>query len=305
MSARTAGFVVGAADAGERLDRLLVQKVPGLGRRAARELFERGAVTLDGRHVRAATPAVAGSRVECMLSDEVPTPEPGLPLDVRLEQRAVLIVHKPAGQPTAPLGAGETGTLANALIARYPELAGIGHRPREPGLLHRLDTETSGLLVVARDAATFSRLTHALRAGQLEKRYLAVVAALDLPPSGVVNGALGPDPRRRGRVHVVPDPTREYARAAETRYRVLERTARFALLELDAARAFRHQIRAHLASLGAPLVGDALYGGPEWPGAGERHALHASFVAWRGERGTPGFEASAELPDDMRGLLES
>jgi 23S rRNA pseudouridine1911/1915/1917 synthase len=305
LSARTAGFVVGAADAGERLDRLVVQRVPGLGRRTARELFGRGAITVDGRRVRAATPAVAGSRVECVLTDEAPIPEPGLALDVRLEQPAVVIVYKPAGQPTAPLAAGETGTLANALIARYPELAGIGHRPREPGLLHRLDTETSGLLVVARNAPTFSRLTRALREGQLEKRYLAIVAALELPASGVVDGALGPDPRRRGRVHVVPDPTREYAREAETRYRVLQRTSRFVLLELEAARAFRHQIRAHLASLGAPLVGDALYGGPEWPGAGERHALHASFVAWRGEHGAPGFEASAELPADMQALLGS
>jgi 23S rRNA pseudouridine1911/1915/1917 synthase len=303
LSGNAARFVVSAADAGERLDRLLVRHVPGLGRRAARELFARGAVTADGRTVRAATPAVAGSLIECALPDESPTPEPTLPLDVRLEQPSVLVVHKPAGQPTAPLRPGESGTLVNALLARYPELSGIGHRPREPGLVHRLDTETSGLLVVARDATTFTLLTAALRGGRIEKRYLAIVAALDLPESGVVEGALGPDPRRRGRVELVPDPSLQYAREASTRYRVLERTKRFALLELDAARAFRHQIRAHLASLGAPLVGDALYGGPEWLDAGKRHALHASYVACRGDRTTPGFEVSAELPDDMRQLL--
>jgi 23S rRNA pseudouridine1911/1915/1917 synthase len=305
LSDQHAGFTVSAADAGERLDRLLVRHVPGLGRRTARELFERGAVTADGRPVRAGTPAVAGARVEVALPDELPTPEADLPLDVRLEADAVLVVHKPASQPTAPLAAGERGTLANALIARYPELAGVGHRPREPGLLHRLDTETSGLLIVARNAPTFELLTRELRGGRIEKRYLAIVAALELPASGVIEGALGPDPRRRGRVRVVPDPTQEYAREATTRYRVLGQTARFALLELDAARAFRHQIRAHLASMGAPLVGDALYEGPEWPGAGARHALHASHVAWPGSRTLPGFEASAELPNDMRGLMEA
>lgn len=248
-------------------------------------------------------PASAGSRIEVALADEGPLPEHALALDVRLERPTLLVVHKPASQPTAPLRTDEGGTLVNALLARYPELAGIGHRAREPGLLHRLDTETSGLLVVARDRAAFDTLTRALRAGRLAKRYLAITATVDLPAEGVVDAPLGPDPTRRGRVRVVPDPDRDYARAAETRYRVLETTAALTLLELDVARAFRHQIRAHLAAIGAPLVGDALYGGAAWPGAGARHALHASYVAWAGDRTEASFEVNAALPDDMRRLL--
>jgi 23S rRNA pseudouridine1911/1915/1917 synthase len=303
LTTRTSGFVVSAEEAGERLDRLVVRHVPGLGRRGARELFAARAVTVDGRHDLAGATARAGSRIEITLGDERPLAEPTLPLDVRLERATLLVVHKPASQPTAPLHAGERGTLVNALLARYPALAGVGYRAREPGLVHRLDTETSGLVVIARNAAAFDTLVRALREGRLAKRYLAITATTGLPADGVVGGALGPDPTRRGRVRVVPDPGRDYARAAETRYRVLETTPRFTLLELDVARAFRHQIRAHLAAIGAPLVGDALYGGAEWPGAGARHALHASYVAWAGDRTEASFEVNAALPDDMRRLL--
>ncbi len=303
MTTRTRRFVVNAAEAGERLDRLVVRHVPGLGRRGARELFAGGAVSLDGRTAVAGATAPAGSSIEVTLRDEQPLPEQTLPLDVRLERATLLVVHKPASQPTAPLHAGEQGTLVNALLARYPELAGVGYRAREPGLVHRLDTETSGLVVIARSGAAFDTLTRALRGGRLAKRYLAITATVGLPADGVVEDALGPDPTRRGRVRVVPNPSRDYARAAATHYRVLETTPRFTLLELDVARAFRHQIRAHLAAIGAPLVGDMLYGGAEWPGAGTRHALHASYVAWAGDRTEASFEVNAELPDDMRRLL--
>jgi 23S rRNA pseudouridine1911/1915/1917 synthase len=304
LSAPALAFVISVAEAGERLDRLLVKHVPGLGRRGARELFALRRVTVDGRSAPASAPAVSGTRVEVTPLDETPAAEPELALDVRLEAPALLVVHKPAGQPTAPLAAGERGTLANALLGRYPELAGVGHRPREPGLIHRLDNETSGLVIVARTPAAFEALARALRHGRITKRYLAITAARDLPASGVVEGALGPDPTRKGRVRGVPEPEREYSRAATTRYRVLATTAELTLVELEAARAFRHQIRAHLAAIGAPLVGDALYGGRAWPGMGARHALHASYVAWAGERTLPSFELNAELPDDMRRLFD-
>jgi 23S rRNA pseudouridine1911/1915/1917 synthase len=297
-----AAFVVNGAEAGERLDRLVVRHHPALGRKGARALIESGAVTLDGRRARPGTPAPSGSLVELTLPDERPAPEPELPLDVRLERPDLVVVHKPASQPTVPLRPGERGTLANALIARYPELAKVGHRAREPGLLHRLDTETSGLLVVARNARVFASLVRALADGRIDKRYLAVTLA-GLPPSGVIAGALGPDPERRGRVRIVPEGTHEYARAAETQYRVVAENGRLALVELAVKRAFRHQIRAHLASIGMPLVGDALYGGAPWPGAGARHALHASYVAWAGERTLPSFAVNADLPEDMRRLF--
>jgi 23S rRNA pseudouridine1911/1915/1917 synthase len=274
-----------------------------VGRKRARELCDSGQVRVDGRRARAAEPLSAGASIELTLEEERPVGEIELDLDVRLELPSVLVVYKPPGQPSATLRPGERGTLVNALVARYPELRGTGHRPREPGLIHRLDTETSGLVVVARTAPAFGTLTRALRAGQLSKRYLAIVAARELPTSGVVDAPLGPDPARRGRVRVVPDPTRDYAKPSTTHFRIALRNERYLLLELEAARAFRHQIRAHLASLGAPLVGDTLYEGPAWPDAGTRHALHASYVAWAGDRTVPSFAVNAELPEDMRRLL--
>jgi 23S rRNA pseudouridine1911/1915/1917 synthase len=303
LSGLTRRFVVNAADGGTRLDKLVAREVPDVGRKLARELCELGRVRVDGRRARAADPVRAGASVELTLDEQPAVSEPELGLDVRLELASVLVVHKPPGQPSATLRPGERGTLVNALVARYPELTGIGHRLREPGLVHRLDTETSGLIVVARTADAFGTLTRALRGGRLTKRYLAIVAACELPEEGVIDQALGPDPRRRGRVRVVPEPEREYAKPSTTRYVVLERTTRFLLLELEAARAFRHQIRAHLAALGAPLVGDSLYDGPAWPGAGARHALHASYVAWAGDRTVPSFAVNAGLPDDMRRLF--
>jgi 23S rRNA pseudouridine1911/1915/1917 synthase len=137
------------------------------------------------------------------------------------------------------------------------------------------------------------------------KRYLAVTSARALPDQGVVERALSPDPARHGRVRAHDDAPEGYAREAVTRYRVLERTARYALVELEAGRAFRHQIRAHLASIGAPLVGDTLYGGEAWPTGSARHALHASYIAWAGDATLPSFLVKAELPDDLRALLEA
>jgi len=295
-------FVVRAEEAGERLDRLVARHVPGVGRRRARELFAEGHVRAAGRLVRGAAPANAGDEVVVELSDDAALPDPALALDVRFELDALAVVYKPAGQASAPLRAGELGTLANAVVRRYPETAGIGHRLREPGLLHRLDTQTSGLVVVARTPGAFDALARALQAERLEKRYLALTAKLDLPDSGVVDLPLAPDPHKHGRVVVVAGAT-GYARDAVTRYHVLERHERACLLEVHAARAFRHQIRAHLASVGAPLIGDVLYGGAAFPDGSERHALHASYVAWAGDTTLPSFEVSAALPVDLSDLL--
>jgi 23S rRNA pseudouridine1911/1915/1917 synthase len=295
-------FVVRSEEAGERLDRLVAQRVPGIGRRLARELFTAGQVTAGGRRVRGATPARAGEEVIVDFTEDAALPDPSLTLDVRLELESLAVVYKPAGQPSAPLRAGVLGTLANAVVHRFPETAGIGHRTREPGLIHRLDTQTSGLMVVARSADAFDALALALKSERLEKRYLALTAKRDLPERGVIDLPLAPDPERQGRVTAEAAPT-GYARDAVTRYRVLERGAQACLLELHAARAFRHQIRAHLASIGAPLIGDVLYGGAPFPDGSARHALHASYVAWAGDTTLPSFEVSAGLPVDLSALL--
>ncbi len=309
------------ADAGARLDKILVQKVPGLGRAGAKRLFAEGRVRVVagglGRKASKGDVATPGDAIELDLEEtaqgSAAVPDPDAPLTVLLETAQVVVVEKPAGQPTAPLDPGERGTLANALLARYPEMAGIGFSPREPGLCHRLDTGTSGLVLAARTVDAFNTLTKALKEGRLDKRYLVICAAADLPESGIIDIPLAPHPKDRRRVYACTherDVARLAPRPASTRYQKLREHGPWALVEVKAAKAARHQIRAHFAAIEHPLAGDALYGGPPLPvgdgaaaGEGSRHALHAHKIMWRGDATVPAFAIESPLPADLAGLV--
>lgn len=309
-------ILINEADAGVRLDKLLVQKVSGLGRATAKRLFVEGRVKIlaggAGRPRRAAKGDVATKDDVLELELESPhaasaaVPDPDTPLHVVLETPHLIIADKPAGQPTAPLDPGERGTLANALLARYPELAGVGFSPREPGLCHRLDTGTSGLVLAARTKPAFVTLTSALKEGKLDKRYLVLCSAADLPESGTIDIPLAPHPKDRRRVYpcVHPRDVARYApRPASTVYQKLREHDGVALLEVRAPKAARHQIRAHLAAIGHPLLGDALYGGPPLAGIEGRHALHAHRIAWDGDHAVPAFATESALPADLAALM--
>jgi 23S rRNA pseudouridine1911/1915/1917 synthase len=297
--AESTSFQVGDAEDGERLDRLVADHTK-VGRRKVAELFERGAVRVKGRVVKKGAIARKGEDVTVRLAPLI-VPEPDLALDLRLETESVVVVNKPAGQPTAPARDGDTGTLAGALLGRYPEMEGVGYRAREPGLLHRLDTGTSGLVIAVRSAEAFALLRRGLGEGRIEKRYLAVVLASGLPESGVIASGLGPDPRDGRRVVVIGE-ARDGAAPRVTQYEVLRREGSWALVQVLARHAYRHQVRVHLASIGHPIAGDALYGGPPAPLPEGRHALHASYVAWAGEAGVPAFAVDCPLPIDLEEL---
>ncbi len=296
-------FQVTPAEAGLRLDRLLTQRAEGLGRRHAAALFAAGQVWQGQQRARKSTLAEAGAWVVAQLPPSADAiADPSVPLAVVLETPRLLIVDKPAGQPTAPLRAEERGTLVNALLAHAPALAAVGYSRRDPGVVHRLDTQTSGLVLVAKDQEAFAVLLRALRAGELDKRYLAVVpSAAALAAEGVIDVALAPSGSPR-RVHCAARGAPR-AHRAETHYRVVERGPRWTLVEATARHAYRHQVRAHLASLGAPLAGDELYGGARCPELGERHALHASQLAWSGTATLPGFVVRSAPPAAFGALL--
>jgi 23S rRNA pseudouridine1911/1915/1917 synthase len=301
VTAPLLSFEVLPADAGERLDKFLVRRCPELGRRAAAELIEHGLVRVGGRRVSKAWRLAVGDLVTAppaaALALGAP-PEPGLALHVRLERSDLVVVEKPAGQPSAPLAPGETGSLAGALVARYPEMAGVGYRAREPGLLHRLDTRTSGLMIAARSVAAFDVLVEALHAHRLDKRYLAIVEAARLPDQLVIDLPLMPG--AGGRVVVAPPDARQSGtKACVSSFRTLERRGRFALVEVEASRAYRHQVRVHLAASGWPIAGDLEYGGAARPALVGRHALHASHVAWAGDERVPAFAVDSPLPADL------
>jgi len=307
-------FTVEEKQVGTRLDKLVVQEVPGLGRAAARKLFSGGRVKVasgpEARARRAAKGDVAA--LGQIVSVDIETgwgpaavPDPDAPLEVVLETEHIIVVDKPAGQPTAPLEPGERGSVANALLARYPEVQAFGFSPREPGLCHRLDTDTSGLVLAARTQEAFDTLTAALKQGQLDKRYYLICEAADLPESGTIEIPLAPHPKDRRRVHPCVherDMSRHATRPASTVYRTLAVAGRFALVEAKISRALRHQIRVHFAAIGHPLAADTLYGGPAVEGL-TRQALHAFWIGYKGGPSVPAFTARSALPPDMAALV--
>ncbi|HEX8790781.1 MAG TPA: RluA family pseudouridine synthase [Polyangiaceae bacterium] len=301
---------------GARLDKALAQLVPELSRARVRRAIELGVVRVNGRRLPKGGVVSRGDLVRidvASVADSPAVPTPDAPLQVLFETPQVVVVDKPAGQPTAPLRPGETGTLVNAVLGRYPELSPrdadtfVGHSAREPGVIHRLDTETSGAVIVARTAEVFDTLKVALREGKLDKRYLLVCAAEGLPDEGTIEFPLTNHPKDQRRVYACIHPRdvmRYEPRPAATRYRVLKRSGAWALVEARVGKALRHQLRAHFAAIGHPLAGDELYGGPVVRALG-RHALHAARVTWPGGGGVDAFDVEIPLPKDMATLLES
>jgi 23S rRNA pseudouridine1911/1915/1917 synthase len=293
---------------GTRLDKAVAKLIPGLSRaRSKRMLGE--AIRVNGCYRPKATPVATGDRITVADhalagSPNAPAePSADAPLTVAYESESVLVVDKPAGQPTAPLRSGERGTLVNALLGYLPSLQGVGFSPREPGLVHRLDTATSGLVLVAKTASAFETLREALQAGHLQKTYRLVCAEAGLADEGTLTFPLANHPKDSRRVLACTHPRdvmRLGPRPATTDYRVLRRKAPWALVEVVVAKALRHQIRAHFAAIEHPLAGDVLYGGEA---VVEHHALHASRLAFAGTEGVEAFDVTSSDPEFVAQLL--
>lgn len=291
-------------DAGSRLDVVLSRRVPGLSRRRAQEMLEEGAIRLEGRRARKGDRVSEGARIALahapVPSDFPAKPDASVRVAVLYDDASVAVIDKPAGVPSHPLRPEETGTAASFVVARWPETCFVGYRAREPGIVHRLDTGTSGLLLVAKDEASFDALRLQLDAGEIDKRYLAFVAPTDPPIAPrVIDAAIANDPRDPRRVAVgalLAD-----ARPARTEILAVAPRARSVELELRAPHAFRHQVRAHLASVGHPLLGDLLYGGPAHAGLA-RHALHASSIRFTHPVTGKRIRVDSPLPADLAAL---
>jgi 23S rRNA pseudouridine1911/1915/1917 synthase len=298
--------------AGARLDKAITQLVEGASRARVKRAIESGEVRVNGKPVPKGGLVRAGDvisleDVTVRSGEEGCIPEPDAAVNVVHESAGVIIADKPAGKPTVPIRPEETGTLANALVGRYPELAGIGYSPREPGVVHRLDTETSGLVIVARTAKAFEQLRDALQNERITKEYLLICKSEGLPDEGSIEHPIANHPKDKKRVYpcIHPRDVMRYApRPASTRFAVVRRSGPWALVRATAPRAIRHQIRAHFASIDHPLAGDALYGDASTAKAElDRHALHASRVMFSDP--ALGFDVTSDLPQDMQGLLGS
>ncbi len=236
-------------------------------------------------------------------ADPTPLPEPEIPLDIVHEDDDLLIVNKPAGLVVHPSPGHASGTLVNALLGRagaagFGGIAGV----RRPGIVHRLDRDTSGLLMVARNDAAQASLMAQLKARRVKKTYLALVQGSVAAATGRIEAPIGRDPRHRTRMGVVPD-----GRPATTGYRVRERFPRWTLLELDLVTGRTHQIRVHLDAIGHPVAGDAVYGtgtSRRGPDGLQRLFLHA----WRLELTSPStgrlIRAEAALPAELERVLD-
>jgi 23S rRNA pseudouridine1911/1915/1917 synthase len=299
------------------VDRFLATAQTDLSRNRIQALIREGRVTVNGRAARASTALRAGDRVRVKLPEpRASALEPeALPLAIVHEDDAVIVVDKPAGLVVHPGAGNASGTLVHALLHRYPEIAGVGGEGR-PGIVHRLDKDTSGLLVVARTAAAHRVLVARLRDRQVRRRYVALVWGDVRPSEGRVEGAIGRDPRQRKRMAVV----RRGGKPAATRWKVRERFGLVTLLDVELESGRTHQIRVHLAHAGHPVVGDAVYGGRGKKllsasplqrslahallGALPRQALHASELDF--PHPTTGGEVRfrSPLPEDFARALE-
>jgi 23S rRNA pseudouridine1911/1915/1917 synthase len=295
-------LVVDAGSAGARLDRWLASRLPELSRARLQALIGEGRVSVDGAARKPSYRLSGAQHVEVEippLPPETLAPE-AIALSVVHEDDHVLVVDKPAGLVVHP-GAGHArGTLAAGLLAHAPEIAGVGG-PRRPGVVHRLDKDTSGLLVVAKTPLAYESLTAQLTARTVRRTYLALVHGRLAPAEGVIDRPLGRDPRDRKRMAVRPV---GQGRRAVTRWRVLERFSQVTFVEARLETGRTHQIRVHLASLGHPVVGDVVYGGRRRPPVPlEGLALHAAALGFVHPVTQQGMEFRSALPARIERVL--
>jgi len=302
-------FRVPVDAAGERLDRFLAAS-SGLTRARIQALIAGGQVRVGGAPRKASTLLRGGEQIILTLPPPEPsdlTPEP-IPLDVLYEDADLLVINKPAGLVTHPAGGRRTGTVVNALLHHCPDLRGIGGVER-PGVVHRLDKDTSGCLVVAKTEVAHEGLSRQFRARQVRKTYLALVRGSLREKSGRITVPVGRDLRDRKKMGVRTARGRE----AATAFRVLRDLPGATLLEVTLETGRTHQIRVHLAHVGHPVVGDALYGG-RWErraregGGGPvapRQLLHAWRIAFTHPRTGAAVAVEAPPPADLRPYLES
>jgi 23S rRNA pseudouridine1911/1915/1917 synthase len=302
---------VEGSEAGARLDTWIARRLPELSRARVQALMAQGAVRLGGRPVRPSHRLRGGEEVTVELPDPVaalPAAEP-LPLAIVHEDAHLLVIDKRTGMAVHPGAGRQSGTLVNALLHHVRDLSGVGGVLR-PGIVHRLDRGTSGLMVVAKDDETHRALAAQFASRSVEKEYLAVVHGVPRSRQGVVEAAIGRDPVHRKKMSV----RAPRARTARSTYTVVEALDGASLLRVRIHTGRTHQIRVHMASVGHPVVGDVTYGGTRTPSSRRaaaraalealaRPALHAAALAFTHPATGARLRFESPLPTDLSDLL--
>ncbi|MGB7726796.1 MAG: RluA family pseudouridine synthase [Candidatus Acidiferrum sp.] len=304
-------FAVTMEEAGLRLDRVVVQHFPELSRTRVQELIEEGLVLLNGKAAKDSHKVHANDLIRVVPQERPPLqaePE-AIPLDVLYEDDDVIAIHKPAGM-SVHAGAGNShGTLVNALLGCGQQLS-QSDDPVRPGIVHRLDKETSGILLVAKNDFAHAKLSEAFRQRAIRKIYIALVQGILEEERGRIELAIARDPNRRTRMTATRALLLRNSRPARTDWRVLAKIDSTSLLELHLHTGRTHQIRVHFSALRHPVVGDTLYGAAGQLHVGRttlpalgRNFLHAAKIGFAQPHSGKLIELSAPLPVELREYL--
>ena len=298
-------FVVETRDRGLRLDVWLHARLPTLSRSRIQGLIKAGNVTLDGEVHSAHAKVAAGQRADVVIPPAGPialSPE-AIPLDIIHEDADIIVINKPAGLVVHPAPGHAGGTLVNALLYHCDDLAGIGGELR-PGIVHRLDKDTTGAIVVAKNELAMAALVGQFKSGEVTKQYAAIVQGIPAPPSGTVQTPIGRSDHDRKKMSSCPA---SGGRMAVTHYEVAERFRDCSSLCVRIETGRTHQIRVHMAHIGHPVIGDRQYRGrrrqDDLPASVSRQMLHARHLAFDHPRTGRRVRYSAPLPADMAELL--
>lgn len=287
----------------QRLDHFLVNQFPDLSRSFLQSLVKKGNVSVDGNIIYKTGYKLDGEKD---ISISLPPAEPldllpeSIPLDILFENQDVLVVNKPAGMVVHPSAGHKTGTLVHGLLAHIPDLEGIGGVKR-PGIVHRLDKETSGVLIIAKNDGAHRFLQEQFKLRQVKKTYLALVDSKPPTPTGRIETAIGRDTSHRQRMAIVPE---NKGRMAISEYKTIQSFTNHTLLQINIHTGRTHQIRLHMAFLNCPVVGDRIYGykNPSLPV--KRHMLHAKSLVINLPDGTQKASFEAPLPNDFQNAIE-
>jgi 23S rRNA pseudouridine1911/1915/1917 synthase len=290
---------VKADNKGERLDKFLASTQSDLSRAQIYNMILAGLVKIDEHNVKPAY-KIKGNEI-IVLDVSYPTSEDLISEDMNLniiyEDDDLVIIDKPSGIVVHPGVGHRTGTLVNGLISRMPYIWNVGEKKR-PGIIHRLDKDTSGLIIVAKNPITHENISMQIKDKTVLKKYTALVSGNVNPSEGIIKSNIGRDPSNRKRMAVVGN-----GKYAESHYNVLENLNDYSLLDIQIKTGRTHQIRVHMSSIGHPIVGDIVYGGGET--TINRHFLHASKIGFNLPSTGAYTEFKSEIPENLSGLLEN
>jgi 23S rRNA pseudouridine1911/1915/1917 synthase len=293
----TKEYSFSADKSGIRLDKFVGDRCPELSRTHAQKLIADGNIKVNGQAAKASLRLSLGDRVDIVIPPPPPSPlsPEAIPLNIIYEDDDLLVVDKPAGLTVHPAPGHPGHTLVNAILSHYPHLADIGDSLR-PGIVHRLDKDTSGVMLVAKNRAAQANLAEQFKSRYIRKAYLALVKGRLTPESGIIEASLGRDPRNRQRMAVV-----SRGREARTEYSVIKYIGDHTLLEVTPETGRTHQIRVHLAAIGFPVVGDTVYGAKS-PYLSHQF-LHACRLGFKLPSTGEYMEFESELPPDLEQAL--